>query len=391
VIANIERAKSLAGTGTAAALAVVKAVEKIDSFTVALKLTRPSASLLLQLSDKTGAMISPPALRGGNLANATAGAGMYRLESFRQGDKGVYIPYEKYWDKDAVKLKRFEMFDFANPSAAINALLSGQVDAATIAPGDMRAAANAGFDIVKNQTLETWFIAFDHRKGDLRNPLVRRAMAHAIDKKAIISALFHGEAVETVQTFPKGYWAYAPKAVPENFAFNLDKARQLMKESGSKGFDLPLLHAPSDFYRPLVEALQAQLGALDIRVTSDPRDGAAVAQAWLGGNGTGLLGPWSGRPDPYITDFLLYSKNSTFANVSKLEDPRIEKALAESELAGDFAKRAKLLQDVSQYASETQFHLSLWNPNQIIAMKKNVKNLKIWVTSKPEFRGVHLT
>ncbi len=122
----------------------------------------------------------------------------------------------------------------------INGLLSGQYQFACDIPPDQIGAieANAAFEVQGGTIPNHRITAFDMHHPTLRDPRVRLAMAHAIDRQSIIDSLWAGRT-----RVPQGMqWPFFADMfvktwnVPE---FNLAKSRELLKAAGYKGDAIP--------------------------------------------------------------------------------------------------------------------------------------------------------
>ena len=106
---NIDRAKTVEGSAVAPLLGVVESVEVVDPLTVKLHVNGPAATLPRILADRPGMMISPAAIDDPNLPEHPVGAGMYRVQEYRSGDRAIMVPFEDYWNPEWVKLGQLEI------------------------------------------------------------------------------------------------------------------------------------------------------------------------------------------------------------------------------------------------------------------------------------------
>jgi peptide/nickel transport system substrate-binding protein len=391
VVTNIDRSKNLENSVNASALGAIESVEAVDATTVQINLTEPAASIVGILSDKPGIMISGQALADGvDLSSEAVGAGMFTLTSYQPGDRVVFAKFAEYWDADNVLLDDLTIVELTDSTSRLSALRDGQVDAARIDPDGADAAEGDGFVIERSPTLEVVYIPFRFGEDSpWRDQTVREAMTYAIDKQGLVDALLGGAGTVVSQMFPPGYFAASPDVANDSRPFDVDKAKQLLADAGyPDGFDIALGTGGDTTLGVAVQAQWAQVG-IDLEIISYGTTGELI-NAWFGGEFDMFLGPWSGRPDPNVTNDFLFAADSTFINYTGYDVPRINELLTESEAAsGD--ERTALLQELAEVTEETAFNIPLYAPDFVLAADEKVQGLDIYTTLKIEFRGVSVS
>lgn len=247
----------------------------VDPTHVEIHLSAPIPDLVYNLSDAAGRMASPAALGSDDLQTVPVGTGPYVMDTAAtvQGSDYVFTARDGYWNPDLQKFGSVEFKVFSDEVALLNALKSGQVMAGNLSSQDnITEAKAAGIEILHPQYHISWagLIMFDRTGamvpalGDVR---VRQAIAHAIDTQGILDAVFLGNGTLTSQIFNEASAAYDP-ALDDDFAYDVDLAKQLMSDAGyAGGFDLTM-PAVNGFMTPaLQEAIKSQLGEIGVRVT----------------------------------------------------------------------------------------------------------------------------
>ena len=163
----------------------------------------------------------------------------YKVKDYRADAMLILEPHDDYWG-GRPPLRELRFVEVPEVSSRINGLLSGQYNFATDLPPDQIAGIekNAAFEVRGSTILNHRLTVFDKNHPQLANPLVRRAFTHAIDRNAIVEALWGGRTV-----VPKGLqWDfYGPMlhtdwTVPK---YDPAEARRLLKEAGYKGDPIP--------------------------------------------------------------------------------------------------------------------------------------------------------
>ncbi|MET0819913.1 MAG: ABC transporter substrate-binding protein [Aeromicrobium sp.] len=293
VKASLEYVRSSQGS-SAQLLSTVKSIDVRGQFSLSVKLSSPNPMLpdVLTQSYGAGQIISPAGLADPAALTAGSksfGAGAYVLDPSKTvaGDHYTYTANQKYFDKSKQHYKKIEIRVIANSQAALNALTTGQVDAAV---GDLTTAQQAkstGLQIARIPTIWQGLNLID-RSGTVSKPLgdvrVRRAINFAIDRSAISKALLGDNGVPTTQVAVPGGDGYSKKAA-EQYPYDPEKARQLLAEAGyADGFELKVLAIKLAGMDAVVQAMVPQLEKVGIKVELTV---ASDAQTYIAGASDG--------------------------------------------------------------------------------------------------------
>jgi peptide/nickel transport system substrate-binding protein len=172
-------------------------------------------------------------------ARKPVSTGPYKVREFRADSMLILEPHEEYWG-GRPPLKELRFVEVPEVAGRINGLLSGQYNFATDLPPDQIQAVerNRAFEVKGSTILNHRITVFDRNHPQLRDPRVRRAFTHAMDRQSIVEALWGGRTV-----VPKGLqWDFygdmliADWAVPK---YDQAEARRLLREAGYKGDPIP--------------------------------------------------------------------------------------------------------------------------------------------------------
>jgi peptide/nickel transport system substrate-binding protein len=393
VKANIERAQTVEGSAVVTLVDHITEVEVVDEYTVRLHTEYPDASLPLVLSDRPGAMISPAAFDS-NLDSQPVGAGMYRVVEYREGDTAVYEAYEDYWDPSVVGLDRLEITTVIDTTTRLNALRSGQLDAAEIDPVQAAEAEAAGLNLTIDADLSFSLLQFNSKnRPEFADERVRRAINHAIDRASIVESVLLGYGEPSVQPFPSGYFAHNPDVPADYYAYDMDEARRLLEEAGyGDGFSFEIVTTSTPQRVQVSEIIQASLAELgiDVEIRQIADAGTFLDYVYGQQQGDSWMLAWGGRPDPSTTVEGLYGANS-FNNPSGLTTPRVTELIEESLTEFDPERRTEVLQELSaEVATSALDVVVLFFPEKIVASTDQVQNIAVWQAGRPEFRGVSM-
>lgn len=167
--------------------------------------------------------------------------GPYMVGDYKPDVSLTLAAFDEYWG-GRPPLEEIRFVEVPEVASRVNGLLSGEYDFACDLPPDQIATVQAasGFEVQGSTILNHRVSVFNTQNEILANPLVRRAMTHAIDRQAIVDALWGGQTVvppglqfdifKTTNMFIDGW------AAPE---YNPQLAQDLLKQAGYKGDAIP--------------------------------------------------------------------------------------------------------------------------------------------------------
>jgi peptide/nickel transport system substrate-binding protein len=275
---------------------VLAGIEKVDDMTVKLILSRPNASLLNTLTMENFRFASPTAIEEqgdiyGTAEGLAVGTGPFMVEEWVKEDHLTLARNDNFWG-ELPTLDKIIYRVIPDTSAAFLALQAGDIDMQSMwaAPGpdDVAAAMdNPDLKVMPNPAFNVGYLGFNHAKEWLQNLNVRLAIAHAIDKQAIVDALNPDNAVTASQFQPQALWGYNNDIV--DYPYDPELAAQYLQAALDEGVEIP---DPVIFYvMPIARAYYPQ-----------PVQLGEFVQAYLAeiGINTEIQSPaW---PDPYLSD-----------------------------------------------------------------------------------------
>jgi len=392
VVQNLDRARGQMESDTftsafKADLAPIASVTAIDDLTVEITTTTPDVALPNILSDRPG-MIMLPSTFDGTAKTAPIGTGPFQLDSWTEGEGGeaVLSRFDDYWDADNINLAGIVLKDIRDPSARINALMTGEIDGARIDPADYEAATgNPDLTVETGDTVEVIWFNFDVESAPgLELPEVRDAMSMAIDRQAIVDSLAFGLGTPTETLLPPFYWASAGV----DPVYDPDAARQALADAGVTEITMPLLGTSNQGLTASVgQAVAGMLSEVGITLDFEIAGEDLAERLYFQRDGGGVIGPWSGRPDPAQT--IANTDGPGFVNIAKTQVPEIDDLLAQANAATDPDARADLFHQIDELSA--QYHTSgiaLFSPTTVLAFNNDISGMPVYVQGKHEFRDV---
>ena len=185
------------------------------------------------------------------------GNGPFTLAAWRADQEITVTRSKTYRDSPQVRLAEIRFVNFDNGDTEERAFRAGQLDVTMSVPFTKLAPYRAAIPpVLRHVPLhETRYLALNTTRPPLDNPKVRRALALALDRRALTGKVLRGGQQPAFSFIPPGLGGYVPDALLEE---NAPAARQLMSEAGypgGRGF--PRLELTSWSTTPaLLEAIQ---------------------------------------------------------------------------------------------------------------------------------------
>ena len=370
------------------AIRSVQSVTVVNPSTVQLNLAYPDSNLILGLSRNMGWMVSPKAIASKDskgqlpaLATATAGAGMYMLDWTQsvKASKYTFVKNPNYYNKSEQKFDKLVFYFLTDPKARLNALRTGQVDIAPLDVLDAPTAQSAGLTIAPT-ALDIMNLRITDRNGEtvkaLGNVKVRQAMNYAINRNQ-----FAAFGLPTTQSYPQGIAAYNKKW-DNYYKYDLEKAKQLMKEAGyADGFDMTVV-SPSNAgsFGAAAAITQADLKKIGINLKIVVAAATFVTEIGKKTNQGFFLPYGTSSVSDVVND--LYGPGKVQWNQLEQTDPELLKLKDQYLAIGDQASKpaVALAQKIGERIVTQALDVFLYNATSYLGYNaKTVKNVRYTV------------
>jgi peptide/nickel transport system substrate-binding protein len=329
------------------AFAAVDRAEARDRLTVAVHMKRPDPGLLFNMSDGLFGVV--PRGSGSDFGLHPVGSGPFRFVSQVQDKEVVLERFAGCWsggnegpekrEHMAAEIQRIQFNIVPDTITSALELQKGSADAASnVLTLDMVYALRDSpvIETASGPGANVWYLNFNVTDPALREKRVRQAVALAMDRPAIVAALWRGHARLADTLLPPGHWAAASDAELAQYPHDPARAAALLQAAGHPaGGDgvrlrLTLKISTDETTRLLAAVLQQQLRAAGIALTirsaefgtfySDVTRGAfqMYVLKWVGSN-----------DDPYIFRYM-YSSESfppKGANRGHYVNPKVDALL----------------------------------------------------------------
>jgi peptide/nickel transport system substrate-binding protein len=208
---------------------------------------------------------------------APAGTGPYQFDSWNRGQEIRLTAFDDYWG-EAAKTPNIVVQTIEDLSARRDALIAGEIDGYDlVAPADISTLEEEGKQLVNRPPFNILYLGFNQSPksgAPLDDPLVRQAIAHAIDKQAVVDQTLPPGSALATQFVPPVVSGYSDGVT--EYEYDPEKARELLAEAGAEDLEL-MFNYPSDVSRPYMpspvdtmQEIRAQLEEVGITVNPTP-------------------------------------------------------------------------------------------------------------------------
>ncbi|MBS0536235.1 MAG: ABC transporter substrate-binding protein [Proteobacteria bacterium] len=385
---------------------LLKSVEKVDDYTVKVTLNAPEAPFLSDLAMEYAGVQSK------EYADAMMKAGT--PEKVDQEPIGSGPFYLVQYQKDAII--RYKAFpQFWGGKAAIDDLIFSITPDASVRwaklqkgechvmpypnPADLDAMRkDPNVTVLEQPGLNIGYLAYNTTKKPFDDVRVRKAVNMAMNKKAIVDAVFLSSGVPAINPIPPTMWSYN-KSIKDD-PYDPAAAKKLLAEAGyPNGFETDLWAMPVQRpYNPnakrIAELMQADLAKVGIQAKIVSYEwGEYRKRAQAGEHQMAQLG-WTGDngdPDNFLNTLLgCASAKSNGSNIAKFCYQPFEDLVQKAKTTSDQAERTKLYEQAQVIFKEQAPWFTIAHSVQLKPVRKEVVGFKLSPFGRHTFYGVDI-
>lgn len=333
---------------------VIRSVDVVDFNTVQINLKAPQGPFLLNLALFAFAIVSPNSATAGftALSRNPVGTGPFKFVSWAPGDRIILDRYADYWGETA-SVDRVVVRVIPDNAARFLALRSNDIDMMENAnPEDVvnarRDARN--LSVILRPPMNIAYINMNLNAKPFDNLKVRQAVAAAINRSAIVEALYGGTGSVATQLIPSSLLGWNTEL--RGPQYNPDRAKQLLAEAGyGSGFTTDFWYMPvaRPYYpspQAIAEAFAADLAKVGIRANLKTEDwGTYLADRNALKFPIWMLG-WTG--DNGDTDNFLFTFFGNHRQDNSWDHATVRALLKQAQSSPDTAERELIYKQVNQ-------------------------------------------
>lgn len=369
---------------------LLKAVEKVDDHTVKITLNYPDATFLASLGmdfiSIYSAEYADKLLKAGTpevLDTTPIGTGPFVFAGYQLDQKIRYFAHKDYWNGKAdIDRLIFDIVpDATTRYAKLQAGSCDMMDFPNAADLD-KMKTDPKVNLLSQAGLNIAYVAFNTEKAPFDNVKVRQALNYAVDKKAILDAVYRGAGVAAKNPLPPTIWGYNDSIT--DYEYNPEKAKQLLKEAGfENGFETdiwvqPVVRASNPNPRRMAELIQADWEKVGVKSKLVSYEWGDYIKRTKAGELTAGTYGWSGDngdPDNFLSP-LLGSENIGNSNYARFKNADLDALLHKAIGLSDKGERAKLYEQAQVIIKEQAPWINVAHSINFAPTSKRVQDYK---------------
>lgn len=353
-----------------------------DDYTVIVPFTSPHPSFIYQLTDPAFGIVPKKYFESvgeDGFAKAPIGSGPYKLKDYVTGDYYTLERFDDYWGGPA-KTKYLTMKIVPEAGQRTIMLETGEIDVAYEIPYVDAAKIQDNSDLQFLSTPSMKIVMFylnTQSATPVHDKRVRQAIEYAIDKEAIVQAVCYGYGSVAYAIVPDSVFEY--KEVKEPHVYNLEKAKELMKEAGYEdGFSMEIWTSSVQTNTEICQVVQDQLAAINIKAEISVQDANTIDTRIDAGDEFGMELHFyscnSGHAEYTLSNIL---PTGMMRNDCRFSNADYDAAYEEWLMTTDEAKRDELLTTMYEIQNEETPVLPLYNEVKILGATKNLEGFQL--------------
>jgi peptide/nickel transport system substrate-binding protein len=276
--------------------------------------------------------------------------------------------------------QRVELVEVKNPSVRVMKLLRGEIDLLqSDLPPELFGFLRGRQDVRVAQRVGSNFtyLGLNMEDPHLRKPQVRRAIAHTIDREAIITHVMAGAALPALAMFPPRHWAGTKDL--SGFGRNLPLARRLLAQAGygpETPLELEYKTSTDPFRVRLATIIQAQLAEAGIRTQVRSLDWGTFYGDIKNGRFQIYSLTWVGIKTPDHFRYVFHSESvpPVGANRGRYRSAVADGLIEQAERLPDLTAQAVVYGTLQRLLLEDLPYIPLWYEDQVMAARPGIRH-----------------
>jgi dipeptide transport system substrate-binding protein len=386
---------------------LLKSVEKVDDYTLKITLTRAEAPFLSDLAMEYAGIQSKEyadaMLKAGTpekIDQEPVGTGPFMLVQYQ---KDAIIRYKAFPEHWGGKAKIDDLVFAITPDSAVRwaKLQKGECHVMPYPnPADLDTIRkDPNVTVLEQPGLNVGYLAFNTTKKPFDDVRVRKALSMAMNKKAIIDAVYLSTGIAAKNPIPPSMWSYNDDVKDD--PYDPEAAKKLLAEAGfPNGFETDLWAMPVQRpYNPnakrIAELMQADLAKIGVKAEIKSYEwGEYRKRAQAGEHLMAQLG-WTGDngdPDNFLHTLLgcASAQGTSGSNIAKFCHQPFDELVTKAKALSNQAERTELYKKAQVIFKEQAPWFTIAHAVQLKPVRKEVIDFKLSPFGRHTFYGVDI-
>lgn len=358
----------------------VQSIETPDDITVVITLTEPVAPFLTFLAYPMNVVVNKTVVEqnGGQLNNADAGSGPFKLVEWKKDQEMILEKFEDYFKEGLPYLDRVVWKAIPDETSRTTAIRNKEIDIILqLSPKDIQLLSKAEeIDVISVPGTYWEYIGLNVTKGPLQEKEVRQAISWAVDREEMNKVVKFGQATPlTGGPIPPGHWASGDINIYSER--DLDKAKELLESAGYvDGFDITLKVGQNQAQIDAAQVVKQQLADIGIRVEVVQQEDSIFFDGLGKQDFEMTIVGWVGFVDP---DEFLYNIFHTGEvwNQQAYSNNKVDELLEKGRVAMDEEERKQIYKDAQSLIAEDAPMIFLYANNQSSALREGIHGFDV--------------
>ena len=358
-------------------------IDPEDDRMVTVRLTEPNGAFLSTLLN----IYIVPQHGVEDLASEPFGSGPFSLEEWVPEERIVLVAFEDYWG-DRPLLDELVFRPIPEVSTRVVELETGGIHLMDEVPGEDLERLEGMEEIGVSSTVGSNYsvLALNLEREPFDDPMIRSAIAHAVDKERLVDVVYPGTAVVAEGPLPPNSWSY--DASYSGHPFDLERAANLMEESARPdGFSVELMISEGERMERGAVLLQSMLGEIGIDVTISTQEWGTFLQRLIGRDYDMLRVAWTTDPDPDALMYSLLHSGSEMLNFTGYTSSEVDSLLDSGRRETDVERRAEIYREVQSIVVAEAPMVYLLHENRVVAHRSSVRDFAPHLTGAFYFQN----
>lgn len=288
------------------------------------------------------------------------GSGPYEVAENVSGSHTTYRLREDYWNADLMPdVKEVIVKSYPEVSTMYIDFENGSLDLAwNIDASDAERALASGYNVTIQSDLDVKMFNMASFKEEFQNPLVREAIACAVEWDLVGETAFGILCSPATSTLPTGC---DYKIDTDPYTYDPERAKELLAEAGyADGFDIHFVLVNDVTNTRMAEAIQAYLAEVGINFTFDSYDIPTAIPMFMSGQTDGILKTAQGGAHCLEPDQIYDTMKASSTNIScAVQDEVFDSYLMDGLYSVDTATRKECYENAQIWLRENYWAIPI--------------------------------